>query len=94
MSSVIAKFSVQTVEHIGGKDYRGVDTEKGETPEAVTSAVKINMAPVYAPKDAKCENAKFWDATPSGQLWMQINNPAAFAFFEPGAEYYLTFVKA
>jgi hypothetical protein len=44
--------------------------------------------------DAKCENAKFWAATPSGQLWMQINNPDAFGQLSSGHEYFVDFTAA
>lgn len=91
MSRVIAKFSVQSVERQGGKKLNP-ETKQYDTP--YVSGVKVNLSPVYAPADAKCENARFWEATPNGQLWMQINNPAAFDFFEEGGDYYLTFEKA
>jgi hypothetical protein len=94
LDSVIAKFTVQSVEKQGDKDYQGVNTEAGESPKPRVVGIKVNLAPVYAPKDAKCENAKFWEATPSGQLWMQINNPACFDFFQAGEDIYLTFERA
>ena len=31
--------------------------------------------------DKMDENARFWDATPSGSITMQINNPEGFKFF-------------
>lgn len=41
------------------------------------------------------ENKDFADATPSGECWMNISNGRpALDFFEPGAEYYVTFTKA
>lgn len=97
--SVKAKFVVQSIERQG----RALHTETGKTdgkwgdefpcvPE--TTGIKVNLAPVYAPKDANCENSQFWQATPNGQCWMQINNPAAFDYFVEGQEYYLTFDRA
>jgi len=40
------------------------------------------------------ENNQFSEATPVGELKMQISNPAAKGFFETGKEYYLDFTKA
>jgi hypothetical protein len=93
---VRAKFSVQTVERQGYPVKNNADGIYDETAPAQpkTTGVKVNLAPVYCPKDTQSENGKFWEATPQGQLWMQINNPAAFDFFKEGAEYYLTFEKA
>lgn len=80
---IVAKFYVTTVEKQGypseGKPH--------------TTGVKVNLQPVYAPDDKGHENHRFWQATPQGQLWMQINNPAAFEFFSAGEEVYLTFTK-
>lgn len=50
----------------------------------------VKLSPVYS-DDPESENKKFWDATPSGELTMRINNPAAADFFELGREYYLDF---
>jgi len=55
--------------------------------------VGVQLTPV-ASQDPRSENGQFWQATPSGQIQMSISNPAAFAFFEPGAEYYVTFERA
>lgn len=40
------------------------------------------------------ENETFFNATPYGQLQMNLLNPGAFAFFEPGKEYMLDFISA
>lgn len=41
------------------------------------------------------DNKHFADATPSGECWMNISHGRpALDFFEPGAEYYVTFTKA
>jgi hypothetical protein len=85
-SSVIAKFQISTVEHQG---YRNYETDKPQT-----TGVKVNMSPVYKPKDKNHENYKFWEASPSGQCWLQIQNPNAFDFFQPGQEQYVIFVDA
>lgn len=53
----------------------------------------VTMRPVYS-TDPNHENKSFWDATPSGEIRMWINNKAAFAQFEPGDEIYVDFSKA
>lgn len=88
--SVKCKFYVQSIERQGYTSRKSED----DPGTRVTSGIKVNLAPVYAPKDANCENSRFWTATPGGQLWMQINNPEAFNEFVEGQEYYLTFDKA
>ena len=40
------------------------------------------------------ENKSFWNATPSGELKINIANKKAIEFFELGKEYYLDFTKA
>lgn len=37
------------------------------------------------------ENLAFWEATPAGQISLQITNPKASAQFEVGADYYVDF---
>ena len=85
---VVAKFAVNTVEQQGYRDHAsGKPKRSGE---------KVNLSVVYVdPKDRTeaNENAAFWKATPSGQMWMQIDNPDAFGFFQPGEEVYVTFSK-
>ena len=51
------------------------------------------MTPVYS-SDPNHENKAFWDATPSGSITLWINNPAGFATFEVGKEYYVDFTPA
>ena len=43
--------------------------------------------------DPNHENKKFWDATPSASLNMQVKNTAA-QIFKVGQEYYLDFIEA
>lgn len=82
--TVVTRFVCQSVEK------QGYSTPAG----AKIAGVKVVLAPVFAPNDTRCDHKKFWDATPTGQLWMQIQNPAAFDAFVPGEEYYLTFAPA
>lgn len=79
--SVVAKFQVTSVEtfQYGGQ--------------------KVNLQPVYGgegadPKVTTKEDGQFWEATPMGGLWMQINNPLAAEQFQPGDKFYLTFERA
>jgi hypothetical protein len=51
----------------------------------------ISMHPVWHANDPDHPNRKFWDATPSGHLEMNVTVPASSAFFEPGAVYTVTF---
>lgn len=53
--------------------------------------VKVRLGAIYGKEG---ENRDFSAATPSGECWMQIDvgRPAA-EFFEPGADYYVTFTK-
>lgn len=49
---------------------------------------KVKLAVVYAP-DANGEDAGFTKATPSGEFWMTVDNPAASCQFEAGKSYYV-----
>lgn len=53
---------------------------------------KVQMGAVYGYEG---ENAAFTKATPSGALWMNIDDSApALDFFKPGKSYYVTFTEA
>lgn len=54
---------------------------------------KIKLAVVYDPT-ANGEDANFTKATPSGEVWMTVDNPAASIQFEAGKCYYLDFSEA
>lgn len=62
--------------------------------KAKTSQLVVTLNAVYAPKDDKSENHKFWESSPSGKMELTINNPACFDFFKEGEEMYLDMVKA
>lgn len=55
----------------------------------------ITLSAVYGTdeKDNE-ENNQFSEATPSGNLTMQISNPSAKGFFIEGKDYYLDFTQA
>jgi len=40
------------------------------------------------------ENKSYSNATPCAMFEMQITNPNAFGFFQPGQEYYVDFTPA
>lgn len=62
--------------------------ERRVNGETTSQIVRLN--PSYSPDPADTNHA-FWQATPTGSLEMQINNPAVFGFFVPGKKYYLDF---
>lgn len=49
---------------------------------------EVALSVVYAP-NANGENAGFTKASPSGEMKMRIDNPAAATQFEPGKYYYV-----
>lgn len=55
----------------------------------------MSFAPV-SPRsdDPDHENRLFWQATPSGELKLQMVNPEAWSQFEMGKAYYLDFSEA
>ena len=55
-------------------------------------ASEFKFSAVYS-TDPNHENKKFWDATPSASLSMQVKNTAA-QIFKVGQEYYLDFIEA
>lgn len=54
---------------------------------------EVLLSVVYDPT-GNGENANFTKATPSGEMKMRIDNPAAAVQFEPGAYYYVDISKA
>lgn len=53
---------------------------------------EVKFSTVYEPDAAKdSENARFTQATPSGEIRMGIDNPAAREQFQPGKAYYVDF---
>jgi len=64
---------------------------KGDTPQVVYTTVK--MVPVFS-DDLNSENKAFTKYTPSGSFEMLISVQETAAFFKPGHEYYVDFVRA
>ncbi|BAZ29960.1 hypothetical protein NIES4074_24080 [Cylindrospermum sp. NIES-4074] len=56
-----------------------------------TQVADVVMSPVLATTE---ENLAFWEATPAGQISLQITNPKAAAEFEVGADIYVDFTRA
>lgn len=54
---------------------------------------KVSFAFVNG-NDPNSENAKFWEASPGGDFWMNIQNPGAQGLFELGKEYYVDLTPA
>ena len=53
----------------------------------------VKLRVVYAPTGVNVEDRNFTKATPSGEITMRIDNPAAAVQFEPNECYYVTFEK-
>lgn len=85
--SVRAKFRITTLQ-----------PHNGQT--GTTGTVKLSpVMPEYDQEKRaykESENKTFWDATPSGEISLSINNPAGFAYFADrlGKEFYVDFNEA
>lgn len=67
--------------------------KKGDWSASNTEEVEkrtIVLRAIYS-DDPNDENRKFWEATPSGQIELQVINPEAWQAFELGKEYYVDF---
>lgn len=74
---VRAKFECSEIEEINDRDGKPVQQT-------------VRFFPVYAETG---ENKAFWDATPSGEIRMTINNRNAFGEFKRGRKYYVDFIE-
>jgi hypothetical protein len=68
------------------------DPNRGFDKYEPCTSYSVAMMPVYT--GDKGENQKFWSATPSGKLEMQVMNQPAGEMFKPGKSYYLDFTEA
>lgn len=59
-----------------------------------THGTDVEMSPVMDQSDPTSEDARFWDATPSGSIKMYIDNKKAAEQFKPGQKYYVDFTLA
>lgn len=90
---VRAKFRVNFItDHAGGAAYKNQQT--GEVYPAQVGNKEIQLGAVWS-SDPNHENRKYWEATPSGAITLNIKSdkPAAH-WFKPGKEYYVTFEEA
>lgn len=56
---------------------------------------KVKLSAVYEGSLGENEeNKRFTKATPSGEIWMTIDNPDASVQFVPNKEYYVEFYPA
>lgn len=62
----------------------------GSTTNFGNNNVEANLSPVIGGSE---ENKSFSMYTPSGAIKLHITNPDALDFFEPAAEYEVTFRK-
>ena len=86
--SVRAKFKVSTITRMQGSRRN----DDGKYVPCEMQSIKLNA--VYGGDDASHENRKFWDATPSGELTLNVIHADAGNYFELSEEYYLEFTKA
>lgn len=54
---------------------------------------RVDLAPVYD-SNPESENAKFYSATPWGQITLGVMSPASAEKFTPGAAFYVDFTPA
>lgn len=62
-----------------------------ETVEPIGDTEQVTMRAVYGGSD---ENKSFAAATPSASVSINISNPGAKGFFQPGKEYFGDFTEA
>lgn len=56
---------------------------------------KVKLSTVYeGPLGENEENKRFTKSSPSGEIWITIDNPFAADQFEPGQEWYTDFTLA
>lgn len=89
---LMAKVRVSSLQDSRGYRWRvpegGGQSVKGSTPEKVMELVQMDA--VYGDSP---ENKAWSEATPSANFKMSITNPSAWGFFEPDADYLVTFER-
>lgn len=93
---VRGKFKVSSTESRLTRRQKDVTKKKDYTPENMEEVeVKtVRLDPVYHNNDPEHENAKFWDASPSGKIELGMINPGVHEVFIIGKEYYVDFTLA
>ena len=83
----VAKFYVSSVQKFGAPNW--------QTGAPETTGIRVDLQPVpYKPDDPTHENSKFWTASPSGKMELNIQNRELFDRFEVGQEIYLPMILA
>lgn len=85
-----AKFTLTRIERtLQQRADRNPDGSYGPTYTVEMQTLVFN--PVYPSNDPDGENAKFWAATPSGEIKLGVVNAAAVEHFDLGRDYYVDF---
>ena len=63
-------------------------------PAESKTRIRVVMGAVYATGAPEAENVSYAKATPTGKIELTVDNPDAFAFFEPGREVYVDMTLA
>ncbi|MFL5664357.1 MAG: hypothetical protein ACJ8BW_23885 [Ktedonobacteraceae bacterium] len=58
-----------------------------------SNQVTVCLRPIYEGAEGTPENERFWGATPSGYIEMNLTNPTAFNEFKIGHSYYVDFTE-
>ena len=82
--TVRAKFKL-----VGWKNAVGSRLKDGKWVEGIVASLEFSA--VHS-EDPNSENRKFWEATPSGKIELNIVNPEALKDFDIGKEYYVDFI--
>lgn len=89
-----AKFRLNSIkrekQHVSVPDPENPGKYKSEKREMAS----LEFYPVYGNGDPNHENTKFWQASPSGKLELNVVNLEAVKDLEIDNEYYVDFTKA
>lgn len=66
----------------------------GKKTSETGKVLSLHLYPVYHQDNPNHENTKFWAATPSGELKLNVVNAAACDGLEVGGEYYVDITPA
>jgi hypothetical protein len=95
------KMNVNRIEYSAGKyhktdnDGKVIMDDDGKPILEMRVLPKVILNPVYEPSaNGDHENHVFWSASPSGECWLNINNPLGAEVFEIGKSYYVDFTLA
>lgn len=88
---VRAKFKVVRIEC--GMGYKRDFDKDGKELWTAAEQRTVVLSPVFS-SDPQSENAKFWNASPSGEIKLGMINQEAWGEFELDKEYYVDFTRA